>query len=67
MVVAEILVGELEQGLADLQAQPDDGPADERRRPLDGLIGKRNALGLRNRDSRLASKLPAATPPIRNT
>ena len=35
LVLAEVVVGELEQRLADLQAQPDDGPADQRRRPVD--------------------------------
>ncbi len=35
LVLAEIVVGELEQGLVDLQAQPDDRPADQGRRPVD--------------------------------
>ena len=34
LVFAEVVVGELEQALADLEAQPDDGPADQRRRPV---------------------------------
>ncbi len=33
---AEVVVGKLQQGLADLQAEPDDRPANEGGRPVDG-------------------------------
>ena len=36
LVFAEIVVGQLQEGFADLQAQPDHRPADEGRRPVDG-------------------------------
>ena len=43
LVLAEVVVGQLQQALADLQAQPDDRPADQVRRPVDRADDPRHA------------------------